>query len=441
MRSSRAAVDLIVSHEVTSKAVYERKYQRPEWPGVASGLTVGIGYDLGYNTAEDILHDWSPYLSPAVIRAMQRYAGLKGASAHAHLAEARQSISVPWEAAMAVFMGVSLPKFEAMALRACPGSEKLPAGCFGVIASLTYNRGASFTKARTQNDHQDRYREMRAIRAHIASGMWASVSSDIRAMKRLWPGVSGLLRRRDEEADLWDASLRATQQYSPVVDVTNRIDTGDDKDEGGEQDEGDVLDPVTPEGNPQTINVQPERAEYSLEVELIQRQLIDFKYFEVGDPDGKIGGKFVAGVAAFMTDRGRDPNKGRLTPELKAEIAAAKAEKLPDGRPWSRPIAPSRANATAKDIAPKVESVNQTWYTKLWAYVMGIPAAAIAAFKSIFGDYNDPSSYIYQVKSFFGAIPVEYYAFVAAGIAGIILWQATKAQNATVKSYNEGKIN
>ena len=137
----------------------------------------------------------------------------------------------------------------------------------------------------------------------------------------------------------------------------------------------------------------------------------------------------------------KDPNQGRVTPELKAELSRAKAERLPNGDPWSRPIAPSRANATAKDIAPKVESVNQTWYAKLWAYVMGIPAAAIGLFKSLFGDYNDPSSYIYQVKSFFSAIPVEYYAFVAAGIAGLILYQATKAQNATVKSYNEGKIN
>ncbi len=350
---------------------------------------------------------------------------------------------MPWDAAMAVFMSVSLPKFEAMALRACPGAEKLPPGCFGVLSSITYNRGASFTKA------GDRYREMRNIRAHIATGQWDLVSDEIRDMKRLWsnPSVPGLLRRRDEEAALWDASLKATQVYSPEVSTPNRVDTGDDKEPGDwlqdnpEARVGDIV-AVTPAGNePAPLNVQPERSSYSMEVDLIQRQLIDFKYFEVGDPDGKVGGKFVAGVAAFMTDRGRDPNKGRITPELKAELAAAKVEKLPSGQPWSRPIAPTRANATAKDLAPKVESVNQTWYAKLWAYILGIPSAAIGLFKSVFGDYNDPQSYIYQVKSFFGSIPVEYYAFIAAGIAALILWQATKAQNSTVKSYNEGKLN
>jgi len=35
--------------------------------------------------------------------------------------------------------------------------------------------------------------------------------------------------------------------------------------------------------------VQPTKVVYSLEVELIQRTLIDMKYFEVGDPDGLIG--------------------------------------------------------------------------------------------------------------------------------------------------------
>ncbi len=436
MRSSRAAVDLIVAHEISSKATYEKKYRRPEWPGVQSGITVGIGYDLGYNSADTILNDWKDFLPPDMVREMMRYAGITGSAAKQVLSQARQHIDVPWDAAMAVFMRTSLPKFEAMVLRACPGSEKLPAGCFGVLTSVTYNRGASFTKA------GDRYREMRNIRAHVASGQWDAVPGELRNMKRIWanPPVTGLLRRRDEEASLWDKSLAASHNKQEAdLPENNRVDTGDDK-EPWDVDVSAQPDPVTPTGNG-SINVQPDSSTYSLEVELIQRQLIDLKYFEVGDPDGKRGGKFVAGVAAFMNDRGKDPNQGLITPELKAELSRAKAERLPNGQPWSRPIAPGRANATAKDIAPKVESVNQTWYTKLWAYILGIPSAAVAAFKSMFGDYNDPSSYIYQVKSFFGSIPVEYYAFVAAGIAGLILWQATKAQNATVKDYNEGKIN
>lgn len=425
MRSSRAAVDLIVSHEVTSKAVYEKRYQRPEWPGGASGITIGIGYDLGYNSAETIADDWNDYLTPDVIHAMQRYAGETGSRAHAVLAAARRDISVPWDAAMAVFMKISLPKFEAATLRAIPAADKLPAGCFGVLASLTYNRGASYTKA------GDRYAEMRNIRALITAGHYTAVEAEIRGMKRLWrnPPVAGLLRRRDEEADLWKASLAA------VATSAGRVDTGDDKDMTDEDA------PVTPPGNepPSNINVQPQHGKYSLEVQLIQQELIKFRYFEVGDPDGIAGGKFVAGVAAFMTDRGKDPNKGRITPELKAEIAAAKNDKLPDGTPWTRPIATSRANATAKDIAPKVASVNATWYQKLLAYILGLPAAAGAGLKSLFGD--DTSSYIGQIKEFLSSIPTEFYLLGIVALAVGIFAAAKVAQDATVKDYNEGKIN
>jgi hypothetical protein len=174
-------------------------------------------------------------------------------------------------------------------------------------------------------------------------------------------------------------------------------------------------------------------------VQLIQQELIKFRYFEIGDPDGLAGGKFVAGVAAFMTDRGKDPNKGKITPELKAEIAAAKSDKLPDGSPWTRPISDTRANATAKDIAPKVASVNATWYQKLLAYVLGLPAAAGAGLKSLFGD--DTSSYIGQVKEFFSAIPSEFYLLGVVVLAVGVFAAAKTAQDATVKDYNEGKIN
>jgi len=414
MRSSRAAVDLIVANEVTSKAYYEKHYVRPEWPGGASGLTVGIGYDLGYNTEDTILHDWAGKLTPDVIAKMQRFAGVTGQAAKAQLANAH-SIVVPWDAAMAVFMDVSLPKFENLTLKACPGSEKLPAGCFGVLASLTYNRGASYTK------DGDRYREMRNIRALVMRGEWDKVEHEIRSMKRLWPGVAGLLRRRDEEADLWRRSLAAAPATLPAP--APRADTGDDKDDH---------EPVTPEGN-DDLNVQPPRGKYSLEVDLIQRQLIEMKYFEVGEPDGLIGGKFVAGVAAFMTDRGKDPARGRITPELKNELAKAKSEG------WSRPISTTRANATAKDIADKVPSVNATWYQKLLAWILGLPAAAGAGVKALFGD--DPSSYVGKIKDTLSAVPTEFWLLGVAALAVGIFLAAKQAQDVTVRAYNEGKIN
>lgn len=437
MRSSKAAFDLIVAHEVSSRAYYERKLIHPELPGEQSGITVGIGYDLGYNTREDIARDWAGKVPPGVISAMQSVAGLTKQTAAARL-DSVKHITIPWDAAIAVFKEVSVPKFEAAVLEKCPGSEQLPAGCFGVLTSLAFNRGPSFKKSRGTNDRIDRYREMRNIRACIMSGQLERVPNEIRSMKRLWSinKSPGLHRRRDEEADLWQASLQAVAKAKPAEEFPEH----DIDEEHAQENIGCVPEPITETKD--GLNVQPKKKGYSFEVELIQRQLLKMKYFEVGvdGADGLLGGKTRAAITAFMNDRGKNPNAGAVTDELKAELEKARLEKLPDGSPWSRPIAPDRANATAKDLAGKVGSVNPIWYQKIFAWILGLPAAATAGFKSIFGD-DTTSGYIYQVKSIFSAIPTEYYLLGVVGLAVAIFLAAKSAQDRTVKAYNEGKIN
>ncbi|MEJ2117138.1 MAG: CHAP domain-containing protein, partial [Alphaproteobacteria bacterium] len=45
---SDEAFDLIVEFEVTNQQVYEGKYRKAVWPGHSSGVTIGIGYDVGH---------------------------------------------------------------------------------------------------------------------------------------------------------------------------------------------------------------------------------------------------------------------------------------------------------------------------------------------------------------------------------------------------------
>ena len=74
------------------------------------------------------------------------------------------------------------------------------------LVSLTFNRGASYAKS------GPRYREMREIRGDLNTGSFNRVPGRIRSMKRLWvgmPDVRGLLRRRDEEAELFEKGLSA----------------------------------------------------------------------------------------------------------------------------------------------------------------------------------------------------------------------------------------
>lgn len=203
VRSSSAAIDLIVAEEVTSEAVYMKKYTHPEWPGGASGVTVGIGYDCGYSTANTIQGDWGDKLPGFMVKALQDVAGIHGSPAHSHAYALRGVVNVSWTAAMAVFIGRDMPKWEGIVSRALPNTDKLAPDSFGALNSLTYNRGPSFDKP------DDRYREMRAIKAHMASGQFAEIPDEIRAMKRLWPNVMGLRNRRDHEAALFEKGLEA----------------------------------------------------------------------------------------------------------------------------------------------------------------------------------------------------------------------------------------
>jgi peptidoglycan hydrolase-like protein with peptidoglycan-binding domain len=245
--------------------------------------------------------------------------------------------------------------------------------------------------------------------------------------------VTGLQNRREHEAALFELSLNSYHPLPEEMLPSGRTPTGDDKEDtnGGE---------VTPVGNDpkpedeKPLNVQTPKAGYSVEVETIQRLLIAMRYYGVGTIDGLVGGKLKGSIAAFMNDRGKPPY-GEITDDFKKELDKA----LKEG--WSRPIAPDRANATTTDIAPKVASVNPIWYQKVAAFILGIPAFVTAGFKAVFGEQSTPLGYVQVVKDFFGAIPSEFYWLAVAGVAFAIFTQAKKAQDATVKAFQEGKIN
>lgn len=192
---------MIVGFEVTSEAAYTALYQPPTWPGGQSGVTIGIGYDLGYSTAAEIRADWGPQLPTAMVAALVRVAGLRGSAAASAARSLHDVVKVPWAAAMAVFEGRDIPKWENIITATLPNTSILSPDSFGSLVSLAYNRGASFSA------QDDRYREMRAIKANMAAKNPAPIPGDIRSMERLWPNVPGLRTRRQEEAALFQKGL------------------------------------------------------------------------------------------------------------------------------------------------------------------------------------------------------------------------------------------
>src|SRR6185436_1567878 len=59
-----SAYEFIVRWETGGKAYYEQVIKgQPIWPGYASGITIGCGFDLGYHDLEDFTSQWASRIS------------------------------------------------------------------------------------------------------------------------------------------------------------------------------------------------------------------------------------------------------------------------------------------------------------------------------------------------------------------------------------------
>lgn len=197
MLVSTKALDLIVQSEISSEATYNTKYKHPVWPGSSSGITIGIGFDLGYFSESKIENLWSPFLSAAKINILKSVAGLTGAAAQKALRDNKggiKLISIDFKYAQEVFYTASLPAYAKAVKSIYPAIAKLPPDAQGALLSLVYNRGNSLDG--------DRRREMRNIVPMVAAVNLKGIASQVRSMKRLWDtaATKGLVIRREKEA-------------------------------------------------------------------------------------------------------------------------------------------------------------------------------------------------------------------------------------------------
>lgn len=207
LQTSQAGIDEIVTEEDSGEAYYTKFYQHFDFPGGASGPTVGIGYDCGYSTAAQIKTAWTGIIHDAMVAALERAAGLKGSAAAQFVHQNAHSVTITWDQAMAEFMQRELPEWEAQCRKALPNYDLLPGDCAGAIDSLAYNRGAAGFHAAG-----DRYREMRAITTFMTGKQFHLIPAQYLSMRRLWPAGGDLWRRREHEAALFTKGLQTAGQ-------------------------------------------------------------------------------------------------------------------------------------------------------------------------------------------------------------------------------------
>ena len=194
-------VAFICREEVSSREYYDAHASRPSWPGGASGVTIGVGYDLGQESGLET--DWAHLLAPIQVAVLKRWVGVKGPAAEAAI-PTLSGITIPWYSAWLSFIGKSLPSYVSQTRKAFVNSQIVPPLCFGVLVSLVYNRGPRMIDS---PDHPGDRREMRDIRDAVASGHPEAVPGLLRAMERLWPLGNGVRARREQEAELFEVGL------------------------------------------------------------------------------------------------------------------------------------------------------------------------------------------------------------------------------------------
>lgn len=204
---NKKSLDLILEFEVGGGENYYNKFlKNPVWPGEQSGVTIGVGYDVGYVNKTEFSNDWKELPQKDFDR-LYKVVGVKGYQAK-ELARRLKDIVIPWEMGLKIFMNKTVKKFYDLTQKTFPNFDKLPDDAKGGLVSLVFNRGSAL--------EGDRRREMKAIRDIMARSqnfdekILSQISDQIRKMKRIWMGGSiekGMSRRRDAEAKIIEQAL------------------------------------------------------------------------------------------------------------------------------------------------------------------------------------------------------------------------------------------
>lgn len=196
-----SGIDAIVRYEIGSRNYYQTRLRHPHWPGGDSGVTIGIGYDLGYQTADKFEQEWQSHIAANDIDRLRSVCGKKRRDAKLAIPDVHD-ISISYNAAIRVFTDTCLVEYAGKTSSAFPGVADLAPDAQSALVSLVFNRGAGM--------RGESRREMREIKVHVAARDYAAIAGSIESMKRLWEGrnLDGLLKRRDAEAAMVRGAAR-----------------------------------------------------------------------------------------------------------------------------------------------------------------------------------------------------------------------------------------
>jgi hypothetical protein len=176
--------------------------KHPYWPTGDSGITIGVGWDLGQHSKSELLNAWSA-LDPTSLGALEEAVHKRGHAAEV-LVPGLKLIDIPRSVSLSVFRNSLEDSYYPMTKQLLPGVETLPTEVQVSLVSLVFNRGVllghepDWTKAK----ELDRRWEIRRLQDDVRRHDLFAIYIRLGTMKRLWEksGPRGLLyRRRDEQ--------------------------------------------------------------------------------------------------------------------------------------------------------------------------------------------------------------------------------------------------
>ena len=134
----------VIEFETGGRNYYEKFLKRFTWPKAQSGITMGIGADLGYMSLNEFENYFSCYFTTDENTLIKSVIGLKGEVAKTALPKVK-NIELSWINASEAFVKWTLPKFWKMTNDLYPGLDQLKEKAQIALVSLVFNRGASIS--------------------------------------------------------------------------------------------------------------------------------------------------------------------------------------------------------------------------------------------------------------------------------------------------------
>lgn len=185
----------VINFETGGEQYYNKFLKKATYPGGASGVTIGIGADLGYLSREEFDKYFAKYFTEDEAKKLRSVIGLKGQSAKSALSKVK-GIELSWNNAKKIFINWTLPKFWKLTNGIWPGMDQLCENAQIALTSIVFNRGSSLKG--------NGRKEMVNIQSLVKKKDIKGIAKEIKSMKRLWigKGLDGLLKRRDIEAKM-----------------------------------------------------------------------------------------------------------------------------------------------------------------------------------------------------------------------------------------------